>query len=179
MRQLSIKVCGPQFGEPGLFTGALQRLTGAELQLKTLGEADEVLEAVLPDFSGSIVTVSAVKQPLFFAERSYAMHIADADGIIYLLAGARSFSWLNDQDFELFYRLYKQQAEPIPVVVLLNDMWCGGFSGDLLSLEDVSSFAKFGLPVVRTQIGHGCQEGLWEALETVLALRDSSVDGVK
>jgi hypothetical protein len=173
MKTYQIKVLGPQFGESVMFVEALSEIFRLIPKRSALVPPDEEETVVIPDYEGRRIAVSATVPALLHKKLSYQKHLQESDGIIYMLTASRQADYMNREDFPVFVSVLQEKYLHIPVVVLINDMWCGR-NGELPSDSDILPYLVSGSPLLKTKIGTlgnnqpHCFIGLQEALRCII-----------
>lgn len=168
MMSYDVSVIGPRMGDPHIVVNALADLFRSPKNITEIYSPDRIIRSSISDYKGVTINLTGVIPVLLHKEEVYRQCLLSADVILYVLTASRALEHINREDFEVFSRLYFNNTLKKPVVVALNDFWCGNAKPGLFSPSEVERYIVSGAPIVQTKLGAQCCEGGFEVLDVLL-----------
>jgi hypothetical protein len=169
MHRYTIKVFGPQCGDPPSVIRYLHQRFAVSYARTAINPPDEVLHITFLLDAQTEVVVSAVIPAVLHKSQTYRLHLDGADGILYVLNASRGLAFHNRDDFAIFAPLYRTHTPAIPVVTLLNDFWAGGCTPGLWTPPEVQAYVLDQSPLFETVLADSTQTVGMDAVAQLIA----------
>ncbi len=170
-----ISVLGAQFAGSQDLLAWFGKKPGARLVSQAVHGMDRVDFATFDDEELGRVEVAGAVQPLLDAPWVYRALMANASGLVWMLCRARHHRLANERDADLLWSTHDAFGRGCPVVIAVNDSWCGRSEFEIATLNELRDLLRPSAEVCETSIRHlargGCADGaddVWKRLRTAL-----------